>query len=174
MKEFTDTELAQEQWRDIEGYEGVYQVSDLGRVRSRYSGEWRVLKPRNNGNGYLRVWLYKNGNGKCLYIHRLVAHAFIENDDESKIYINHIDECKQNNRVINLEYCTAQYNTNYNDVQFRKMNSVRRKVKDLYDQNLTYEQNIEIFRANGVECSERVIRDLRRDLGIYRKYTKRS
>ena len=49
---FTETELKNERWKDIDGYDGAYQVSDLGRVRSRKSGEWRVIKPINNGKGY--------------------------------------------------------------------------------------------------------------------------
>ena len=55
MKEFTDTELANEQWRDVEGYDGMYQVSDLGRVRSRKSGEWKEMSASKNNSGYLIV-----------------------------------------------------------------------------------------------------------------------
>ena len=171
---YTDIELKNEQWKDIDGYDGAYQVSDLGRVRSHKSGEWKVMRPSKSSNGYLHLYLFKDGKNNTFSVHRLVADAFIENDDESKIYINHIDECKQNNRVSNLEYCTPKYNTNYNDIQFLKKNSVRRKVKDLYDPNLTYEQNIEIFRANGIECSEKTVYELRKDLGLTRKHKFRN
>ena len=99
MKEFTDTELEQEQWRDIDGYDGMYQVSDLGRVRSRNRGEWRVMSASKNNSGYLIVQLSKYNKKKHFLVHRLVAQAFIENDDETKTQINHIDECKQNNRL---------------------------------------------------------------------------
>ena len=112
---FTDIELEREQWRDIDGYDGLYQVSDLGRVRSRKSGEWKVKKLNRTTKGYLQIDLHRDGKGKNYMVHRLVAQAFIENDDETKIYINHRDECKQNNRLWNLEYCTAQYNNTYND-----------------------------------------------------------
>lgn len=167
---FTDTELAQEQWRDIDGYDGMYQVSDLGRVRSFKYKKTRVLRPKKNNKGYLQVGLFRDGKQKTVSVHRLVAQAFIKNDDETKIYVNHIDECKQNNRLGNLEYCTAQYNTNYNDVQFWKKNSVRRKVKDLYDPNLTCQENIEIFRAKGVECSEDTVIQLRKELGLAKQH----
>lgn len=172
--EFTETELAQEQWRDVDGYDGMYQVSDLGRVRSRYSGEWKVLKPRNNGTGYLLVSLYRNGKEKQSYIHRLVASAFIPNDDESKTQINHRNECKSENKVSNLEYCTAQYNMTYNNLPFRKKNSKRLKIKDLYNPDLTIKQNIELFRTKGVECSKRTVVHLRRDLKLDKPKTKRD
>lgn len=168
MKEFTETELAQEQWRDIDGYDGAYQVSDLGRVRSLKFGKVRVLRARKNGNGYLRVWLFKNGDRKQSSVHRIVAQAFIKNDDETKIYINHRDECKQNNRLWNLEYCTPKYNTNYNDVQFRRRhpNYRRNAIKDLYNPKLSIPKNLEIFKANGIECSYSTIKRLRKDLGL--------
>lgn len=171
---FNNIELAQEQWRDIEGYDGMYQVSDIGRVRSRKSGEWKVLRGRNNGTGYLLVSLYRNGKQKQSYIHRLVASAFIPNDDDTKNQINHIDECKQNNRVSNLEYCTAQYNMTYNNLPFRKKNSKRLKIKDLYNPNLSIDDNLEIFRANGIECSKRTVVHLRRDLKLDKPKTKRD
>ena len=170
MKEFTDTELEQEQWRDIDGYDGMYQVSDLGRVRSKKYGDWMVMKQGRNRKGYLFVNLYRYGKRKTVSVHRIVAQAFIHNYDESKIYTNHIDECKQNNRLWNLEYCTPQYNTNYNDVQFRKKNSKRRKIEKLYDPNLSIKKNLEIFKANGVDCSKEPVLRLRKDLGLTKQH----
>ena len=164
--EYTDIELKNEQWRDIDGYYGAYQVSDLGRVRSLKYGKTRVLRPRKEKNGYLRLILWKDGKRKDFSVHRLVAQAFIDNDDETKIYINHRNECKSDNRLWNLEYCTPQYNTNYNDVQFRKKNSKRRKIKDIYDPELSIDDNIELFRANGIECSEKTVYQLRKELGL--------
>lgn len=158
-----------EHWKDIEGYDGLYQVSDLGRVRSKKYGYWRVMKPKTTGRGYLQVGLYQYGKLKNVLVHRLVADAFIPNTDSSKTLINHIDECKQNNRVDNLEYCTPKYNTNYNDVQFRKKNSVRRKIEKLYDPNLSIQKNLEIFMTNGIECSRYTVWRLRKDLGLTKK-----
>ena len=164
--EYTDIELKNEQWRDIDGYDGMYQVSDLGRVRSKYSGEWKVMKVRKRRDGYLSVDLWKNGKKKHFLVHRLVAQAFIKNDDETKIYINHRNEVKTDNRVDNLEWCTAQYNVTYNDLQFRKKNSKRRKIEKLYDPNLTYQENIELFKSNGIECCRDTVTELRKDLGL--------
>ena len=152
-----------EQWRDIDGYEGVYQVSDFGRVRSLKYGKVRVLIPRKDNDGYLQVALCKDGKIKKCRVHRLVAQAFIENDDETKIYINHRDECKQNNIVSNLEYCTAQYNSTYNDIHHRR-NTKRCKLKDLYRPDLTYKQNLELFKEQGVKCSIATFYRLRKDI----------
>ena len=179
MKEFTDTELEQEQWRDIDGYDGMYQVSDIGRVRSLKYGKVRVLKAQKDKDGYLRVSLYKDNKEKHFFVHRLVAQAFIENDDETKTQINHIDECKQNNRLWNLEYCTAQYNTTYNDIHHRRKQFThskyrRNEIKYLYNQNLTYQENLELFRANGIECCRGTVYNLRRDLNLKPPQPKRS
>ena len=171
---YTDNELQQERWKDIDGYDGMYQVSDLGRVRSLKFGKTRLLRPGKTKDCYFIVQLWRNGQGKVLLVHRLVAQAFIPNDDETKIYINHRDECKQNNKVSNLEWCTAQYNLTYNDIHHRRKSRkpVRDKIKDLYDKNLSIDENLKVFNEQGIKCSEGTITNLRKDLGLSRKYTK--
>lgn len=166
--------LNKEQWRDIDGYDGMYQVSDLGRVRSLKFGKVRVLRPVKSKKGYLTIQLHQN-NRKTYSIHRLVAQTFIPNDDKSKNQVNHIDECKQNNRIWNLEYCTAQYNATYNGLQYRRHHPKYKlnKVKHLYNPNLTYNENLEIFRENGIECSVRVINSIRKDLGLVKSTKKK-
>ena len=104
-----------EEWRDITGYEGKYQVSNLGRVKSlnyRRTGKDKVLKQLKNPQGYLAATLYRDGKSKKFLIHRLVAQAFLPNLDELP-EINHKDENKKNNCVDNLEWCTSKYNKNY-------------------------------------------------------------
>lgn len=176
MKEFTDTELANEQWRDIDGYDGAYQVSDLGRVRSLKFGKTRVMRSGKTKYGYLQVDLRKDNKRHRFLVHRLVAQAFIENDDDTKIYINHRDECKQNNRLWNIEYCTARYNNTYNDIHHRRKHKKykRNAIKDLYRPELSIADNLELFKSNGIECCEKTVRRLRKDLGLTRKHTKRS
>lgn len=113
-----------ETWRPAVGYEGLYEVSDIGRVQSvgrtvptsrgngfRHS-PGKVLSPIKTQNGYLAVDLCKNGVKKRELVHRLVALAFIENPGAYPM-INHKDEDKKNNHAVNLEWCTAKYNTNY-------------------------------------------------------------
>lgn len=105
-----------EEWRDIVGYEGLYEVSDLGRVKNIKTG--RILSSKNNGIGYLFVDLYKNGIHKGFYIHRLVAYVFIPNP-QNLPQVNHRDENKSNNTVDNLEWCTRDYNMNYGTIKER-------------------------------------------------------
>lgn len=112
-----------ENWRDIAGYEGLYQVSSWGRVRSldrmviaAYGSmklqKGRLLKLGFDKDGYQQVNLWKNGKKKTHTVHRLVAQAFIPNPQNFK-EVNHRDEDKTNNRVENLEWCTSVYNHNY-------------------------------------------------------------
>ena len=170
LNNFTETELSHEQWKDIDGYDGMYQVSDLGRVRSKHSGEWKLMRPAKNHNGYLSVNLSKNKEIKHFYVHRLVAQAFIPNDDESKTIINHKNEKPSQNFVNNLEWCDYKYNSTYNDIHYRKKNSKRHKIEKLYNPNLSIKQNIEIFKANGIECSNGVLLRFRKDLNLDRHY----
>lgn len=101
-----------ETWKDITGYEGLYQVSDLGRVRSLKFGKVRILNPGRIKSGYLMVGLCRDGKVRNVRVHRLVAEAFIPNPSNCPV-INHKDENPGNNVVDNLEWCTAKYNTNY-------------------------------------------------------------
>lgn len=103
-----------EEWRDVVGYEGLYEVSDWGRVRRN----GKILRPAKIKNGYLLVSLYKNGIVRRVYIHRLVASAFIPNP-QNLPEVNHRDENKTNNAVSNLEWCTHDYNMNYGTIYER-------------------------------------------------------
>lgn len=97
-----------EQWKDIEGYEGLYQVSNYGNVMNLTTG--RILKHRSNGNGYIRIELWKDKNGKKYYMHRLVASAFLERP-EGCTEVNHKDLDPSNNHADNLEWVTSSENT---------------------------------------------------------------
>ena len=104
-------------WKDIEGSEGLYQVSNLGKVKSlnyRRSGKEKLLKPNIRKDGYLQVSLCKNKKVKKILIHRLVAMVFIPNNDPiNKTEVNHISEIKSDNSVWNLEWVTPKQNANH-------------------------------------------------------------
>lgn len=112
----------EEIWKDIEGYEGIYRVSSYGRVLSVNYGPKgkfglntpmsKVLRPSVATTGYLTVELYKGKSRKRVYVHRLVASAFIPNP-VGKPEINHVDGNKQNNNVTNLEWVTTSENTRH-------------------------------------------------------------
>ena len=127
-----------ELWKDIEGFEGLYQVSTWARVRSL--DRWitykngvkrffksEILKPSYNKDGYLIVYLYKNGKRTSFLVHRLVARAFIPNPDNLPL-INHKDEVKDNNYPYNLEWCTDEYNKNYGTAIKRRAEKLSKKV----------------------------------------------
>lgn len=122
----------QERWQQIKGFEGLYDVSDQGRVFTYYSN--KVLSPGKIKTGYLTVILYKNGKRFAKKVHRLVAEAFIGNP-EGYLLINHIDEDKTNNVVSNLEWCSAQFNTEYSQAHYYIF----------YDEN---DDRVEIFNLN--------------------------
>ena len=103
--------MKKEKWEVINGYED-YSVSNFGKVVSRKFNNDRILKQKIDKDGYRRVHLSKNGHDKYFFVHRLVAQAFIPNPDNLP-QINHIDECKFNNCIDNLEWCDAKYNNNY-------------------------------------------------------------
>lgn len=123
----------EELWKDISGYEGLYQISNLGRVKSfRCSSKFRkpkefILKPSLINSGYGVVTLYSGKEKKKFQIHRLVATAFIPNPFDFPC-VNHKDEDKLNNRADNLEWCTYQYNNNYGTARIRKIDTISPRI----------------------------------------------
>ena len=113
-------------WRNVVGYDGLYEVSSDGVVRSlprvchkmegkvlkEYIYLGKVLTPSSDRKGYQKVKLYKGGKGKVKFVHRLVLEAFRSNHQRLP-QINHINEDKSDNRLCNLEWCSASYNVNY-------------------------------------------------------------
>lgn len=134
----------QEIWKDIRGYEGLYQISNFGRVKSlerlakSNNNNYRrvkenFLKKHEDKNGYIKVSLNKNNKSKQYAIHRLVAKAFIPNPNNLP-QINHKDENKQNNNLENLEWCTAKYNNSYG-TRIQRCKQKRQILIEQYDLN---------------------------------------
>lgn len=138
-----------EYWKQVEGFESKYMVSTFGRI-------WNIKRDKELAGskdraGYLKVYLRDKGKEKNYFLHRLVARAFITNDSpETKKQINHIDEVKTNNRVDNLEYCTASYNTKY---------SIYKQEREVEQYDLKTNKVIMSFKsvtdaANILHCSK--------------------
>ena len=142
-----------EVWKDVVGFEGLYRVSDKGKVHSvarkdsigRKCGG-RMLTPRYDKDGYLRVTLHKNGKHKTRFIHRLVAGAFVPNPNGYS-EINHRDENKVNNYANNLEWCTREYNNNYGTRSERSGQAQSKKVKAINietNEVITFNSTVEV------------------------------
>lgn len=107
-------------WKDVIGYEGLYQVSNLGNVKrigsfrgvnKKYLNNYNLI-PMDNGKGYLRIKLTKNNKSKRIMLHRIIAEAFLENI-YNKPFINHINSNRKDNRLENLEWCTQSENVKH-------------------------------------------------------------
>lgn len=131
----------EEIWKNIKGYEGKYQISNLGRVKSIereyivgngiYHRRERILKQIYDRDKYLRVCLCKNNTKRNYFVHRLVAQAFIPNSNNLP-QVNHKNENKSDNSIENLEWCTQIYNVNYGTAMQRASMSKCKKVNQ-YD-----------------------------------------
>lgn len=122
-----------ENWKDIKGYEGLYQISDYGNVK-RLAGspkckEDRIMTKSVSSNGYLFVTLYKNGKSKTHRIHRLVLENFNPVENMENLEVNHLDEDRTNNNLSNLQWCTRQENLNYGNRAKKYTQSRGHKVK---------------------------------------------
>ena len=175
-------------WKDVAGYDGVYQISNLGRIRVSdickkrkdgriYKKKGSILKPATLNSGYLCVALYKNNEIKKYLIHRLVAFAFLENDNSEFNIINHKDENKLNNIWSNLEWCNKSYNAKYNDgakIRRNKCNDkfINGKCSKSVVQKLNgniikiYPSVMQVERENGF-CFSRIARCCREESNGY-------
>ena len=151
--------LPNEEWRDVFGWEGLYQVSNLGRVKSLatyhktlsgYTSKERIIKPHIGKRGYYVVVLYANNVSKHRPIHRLVAEAFIPNN-EHKRAIDHIDTNKLNNSIDNLRWCSDKENCN-NPITIEKMrqNGLRLWKEGAFDnRNNTHYRKVAQYTKDG-------------------------
>lgn len=134
--------ITEEIWKPVVGYEGYYEVSNMGRVmsldryvrskggKSHYLKKGRILKYGDN-RGYKMVTLYRDKTITYKFVHKLVAEAFIPNFDHLP-EVNHKDEVRDNNRVDNLEWCTKKYNMNYGTRNERAGKAISKALKGKY------------------------------------------
>ena len=166
-----------EEWKDIKEYEGLYQVSNLGNVRSldravkdnnrnRYQKlKGKTLKYCDNGHGYKLVFLNKNSIRRNFYVHRLVAEAFIPNPN-NYLEINHKNLDKNDNRVENLEWVTQlenkkhYHNTDFAKLSYKKI-SEKKRQKKLQQLNQNKERLIQ-----GYTIENKTLQELNKETGI--------
>lgn len=151
----------QETWRAIRGYEGLYEVSNKGRVRGLYHrfgkrSEPKILSVRKDGKGYHQVRLYgRDGTSSYPKVHRLVAEAFIPNP-LGLPQVNHKWEDKDRNGVEDLEWCTGQYNVEYSHAKTYKFVSPSGEVVEIFNlQKFCRDNNLTSANMNKVYKGER-------------------
>lgn len=150
--------MIEEQWLDISGYEGLYQISNFGRVKSFYFKNPRILKP-HKVKEYSNVELYKNKKKKQFYIHRLVMENFCPIENMNVLDVNHKDEDKSNNHISNLEWMTHKDNLNYGSraekarMKMQGKNSSRSKKVRCIEKDVIYEALREAERQLGIPAT---------------------
>lgn len=123
-----------EVYKDIKGYEGLYQISNLGNVKSLKTGKEKIMKPFLQRKGYYLIEIRKDNVSKTFAVHRLVAETFISNPDNLP-QVNHINENKTDNRVENLEWCSVGYNNNYG-TRNKRISEKKKKEVFQFDKNM--------------------------------------
>ena len=151
--------MDKEIWKPIPGYEGLYEVSNLGRIRSLYRYK-KILKPSPNWNGYTTAELWKGKKRKRFTIHRLVATCFCDNP-HNKPFVNHKDETRTNNRAENLEWVTHIENCNYGTAIDRRQ------------AHLDYSKR-RINNANQIKACSKPIAQFTKDGVLIRKWNSAS
>lgn len=149
----------EEIWKDIDGYIGLYQVSNLGNVKSLNFGRTKkekLLSIGKTGKGYCAVSLCKNGNQKTALVHRLVANAFIPNP-QNLPQINHKNEIKSDNSADNLEWCDCKYNNNYGERNKKAGKNIGKPVVCI-ETNIKYQSADAAHRENPNICSASIRR----------------
>lgn len=162
----------EEIWKDVDGFEGLYKVSNMGNVKtvehdivysngSVHRMTEHMMKPKGDSYGYHIVCLTKNNRKHYLKVHRLVAKAFIDNPDDLPC-VNHKNEIKNDNRVENLEWCTVRYNNIYG-TRLQRISDATSKSKHWNSRRVCQvdKDTDEVIKV--WDC----VRDVERELGYY-------
>ena len=158
--------MQDEIWKDIPGYEGLYQVSNLGRVKALekkqkvniknneyITRKEKIKKLTKDKYGYVRVMLYKNDKYTLKQVHRLVAQAFLDNYDE-KLEVNHLDCNIENNNLSNLEMCTRKQNMEYAS-KLKRMNPSKKAIIQ-FTKDMKYVKRYESLSVASIEMNTSV------------------
>lgn len=149
-----------EEWKPVKGFEGKYEVSSLGRVKSlnyNKTGIEKMLKPQKDKDGYERIGLFNGTRQVHIYVHRIVAEAFVSNPS-NYTEVNHKDENPSNNIAENLEWCNHKYNMHYGTrterASRKQLNKHGSKAVAQYDENMnlicTFPSTKEAMRQTGI------------------------
>jgi hypothetical protein len=164
-------EIMPEEWRTVPGYEGLYEVSSVGQVKSVTKNRflsWYLYK------GYPRVCLRKNNKGYVVCVHRIMALAFL--GDPGNNFVNHINGVRNDNRIENLEYVTNRENATHGQGAKNKYTGVRlEKKRSLWRSDIIFKgKNIFLGYSRTPEDASVKYYEAMRELGIKNKYTKLS
>lgn len=159
--------MIKEIWKDIPNYEGLYQASNLGKIKSLYRN--KILSPCKDKDGYLKVLLYKNKKRKNISVHRLIALTFLDNYDNFPV-VNHKDENKQNNRVDNLEWCTIFYNNRYKRTKKINQYDMNKNFIKQWESARDIQRELNFDHSNITTCCKKNIKMY----GYYWSYTNKE
>ena len=141
-----------EEWKDIKDYEGLYQISNLGNIKSLIKN--KILKPYiNKKNGYSYIGLHKNKKIEVIRIHKLVATHFIPNLNNFPV-INHKNGIRNDNRVDNLEWCTQKYNITYSLGKKISQYNINNNFIKEWNSAMEIERNLKISNSNINKCCQ--------------------
>lgn len=178
---FNKTEI----WKDVKDFEGLYQISSFGRVKSleRITKDYmhtngvhkkeRILMQKTSAAGYKIVCLSKKHKNYHLLVHRMVAQAFVPNPRNLPV-VNHKDENKQNNNVQNIEWCSHKYNLSYNNLHLRRIKKTKKTNTERYGKKIIIEKTGERFESIHEMCRQKnldrrtVMRTILKGKGLYK------
>lgn len=149
--------MMREEWKNIDGYEGLYQISNFGRVKSLYFNKEKILK-LHSSRGYQQITLHLRGEVKTKPVHRLVMETFNPIENMSAYDVNHIDEDKMNNRIDNLEWMKHKDNCNYGNrnkkVSTMQRNDIKKSIPvKCLETQIIYPSIREAARVTGLDDS---------------------